>query len=116
MTELKFWYDIQNYQSHRRVDEVYRQMLCQRHTLAESIDQADVVILHIEPHEYASMKWADPDAEHLRSNMLSLYDGSLRKEATQKSRRALEDVKQFSTASVRELLLDRMEEVRSRAA
>ncbi|PYU00997.1 MAG: hypothetical protein DMG38_05475 [Acidobacteria bacterium] len=62
------------------------------------------------------MKWADPDAEHLRSIMLSLYDGSLRKEAIQKSKRALEDIQNFSTDSVRELLLGRMEEVRLRAA
>ena len=283
MTQLKYWYEIHNYQSHRRVAEVYRQMLSRRYIPAVSIDAADVVVLHLEPHDYESifnrfpalrnkyvisycvweaselpaayqrslalvqevwtcseyclgvikkhhprvfrvphtivreqlnhdiedeiirrlicydrnnyyflsigrtlgsrknlsglvqvfettassmpnarlvikglpkdaavpepdtfagkdnsflvhfaenyiredeifglftpqMKWADPDPEHLRNIMLSLYDGSLRKEAIQKSERALEDIQHFSTDSVRELLLGRMEEVRLRAA
>ena len=55
MSQLTFWYEIQNYQSHRRVGEVYKQMLCRRYKLAESIDDADVVILHIEPHDYESI-------------------------------------------------------------
>jgi len=58
------------------------------------------------------MKWADPDVDHLRDIMLSLYNGTFRKEAIEKSKRALEDSKKFSTDSVRELLLARMEEVR----
>jgi glycosyltransferase involved in cell wall biosynthesis len=55
MEQLKFLYEIQNYQSHRRVAEVYKQMLSRRYSLAESIDDADVVILHLEPHDYASI-------------------------------------------------------------
>jgi glycosyltransferase involved in cell wall biosynthesis len=55
MGQLKFWYEIQNYQSHRRVGEVYRQMLSQRYALAESILDADVVVLHLEAHNYASI-------------------------------------------------------------
>lgn len=55
MGEPKLWYEIQNYRSHRRVGEVYRQMLSRRYKLAESIDDADVVILHIEPRDYASI-------------------------------------------------------------
>ncbi len=47
MGQLKFWYEIHNYQSHRRVAAVYRQMLSLRYTLAESIDGADVVVLHL---------------------------------------------------------------------
>ena len=62
------------------------------------------------------MKWADPDMDHLRDLMLSLYNGSLRKEAAQKAQRAIEDSKRFSTDAVRELLFDRMEEVRQLAA
>jgi glycosyltransferase involved in cell wall biosynthesis len=62
------------------------------------------------------MKWADPDMDHLRDIMVSLYNGSLGKEANEKSKRALEDSKKFSTDSVRELLLNRMEEVRLCAA
>src|SRR6266403_468639 len=53
MGQLTFWYEIHNYQSHRRVAAVYRQMLSLRYTLAESIDGADVVVLHLEPHDYA---------------------------------------------------------------
>jgi len=60
------------------------------------------------------MKWADPDVAHVRDIMLSLYTGTLRKEAIGKSKRALEDSKKFSINSVRELLLERMEEVRLR--
>ena len=55
MRPLKFWYEIHNYQSHRRVAEVYKQMLTRRYTPAESIDGADVVVLHLEPHDYASI-------------------------------------------------------------
>jgi len=62
------------------------------------------------------MKWADPDIEHLRDIMLSLYNGTLRKEAVRRSKRAIDDSKRFSTDSVRELLFDRMEEVRLLAA
>jgi len=60
------------------------------------------------------MKWADPDVDHLRDIMLSLYNGTLRREAIERSKRALEDSKRFSTDSVRQLLLERMEEVRLR--
>jgi len=62
------------------------------------------------------MKWADPDLDQLRNIMLSLYNGSLRKEAIRKSRRALDDIKKFSLDSVREILLGRIEEIHSRAA
>lgn len=62
------------------------------------------------------MKWADPDMDHLRDLMISLYNGTLRKEADQRSQRAIEDSKKFSTDAVRELLLERMEEVRLLAA
>src|SRR6201997_1959756 len=55
MAQLKFWYEIHNYQSHRRVAEVYRQMLTRRYSSAESIDDADVVVLHLEPHNYESI-------------------------------------------------------------
>ena len=55
MGQLKFWYEIHNYQSHQRVAEVYRQMLSRRYSPAESIDDADVVILHLEPHDYESI-------------------------------------------------------------
>ena len=55
MGQLKFWYEIHNYQSHRRVAAVYRQMLSRRYTPAASIDEADVVVLHLEPHDYASV-------------------------------------------------------------
>ena len=55
MGQLKFWYEIHNYQSHRRVAEIYKQMLSRRYTPAESIESADVVVLHLEPHSYASI-------------------------------------------------------------
>ncbi|SRR6266446_692138 len=55
MGQLKFWYEIHNYQSHRRVAAIYRQMLSRRYTLAESVDDADAVVLHLEPHDYASI-------------------------------------------------------------
>ena len=55
MEQLKFWYEIHNYQSHRRVAEIYKQMLSRRYTPAESIESADVVVLHLEPHNYASI-------------------------------------------------------------
>jgi glycosyltransferase involved in cell wall biosynthesis len=49
------WYEIHNYQSHRRVASVYKQMLSRRYIFAKSIDRADVVILHLEPHDYESI-------------------------------------------------------------
>ena len=52
MHRLKLWYEIQNYQSHRRVASVYRHMLSQRYVFAKTIDEADVVILHVEPRNY----------------------------------------------------------------
>jgi len=52
---------------------------------------------------------------HLRDLMLSLYNGTLRKEAAQKAQHAIEDSNRFSTDAVRELLFDRMEEVRQLA-
>src|SRR5437016_2432995 len=55
MRQLKLWYEIHNYQSHRRVASVYRHMLSQRYILAKSLDDADVVILHLEPHNYESI-------------------------------------------------------------
>src|SRR6266513_5402159 len=61
MGQLKFWYEVHNYQSHRRVADVYRQMLNRRYTLAASIDDADVVVLHLEPHDYASIYGRFPE-------------------------------------------------------
>lgn len=55
MRQLKFWYAIQNYESHRRVAEVYKKMLGLRYKSAKSIADADFVVLHIEPHDYASL-------------------------------------------------------------
>src|SRR6266480_1096813 len=60
MRQLKLWYEIHNYQSHRRVALVYRHMLNQRYAFAKSIDDADVVILHLEPHSYESIYDALP--------------------------------------------------------
>ncbi len=55
MGRLRLWYEIQNYQSHRRVASVYKQMLSRHYPFATVIDDADVVILHVEPHDYASI-------------------------------------------------------------
>src|SRR6266566_9898723 len=52
MHRLKLWYEIQNFQSHRRVASIYRHMLSQRYIFAKTIDEADVVILHVEPRNY----------------------------------------------------------------
>ncbi len=55
MRQLKLWYEIHNYQSHRRVASVYKQMLSRRYVFAKAIADADVVILHLEPHNYESI-------------------------------------------------------------
>ena len=55
MPQFKLWYEIHNYQSHRRVALVYKHMLSQHYTFAKSIDDADVVILHLEPHSYEAI-------------------------------------------------------------
>jgi len=60
MRQLKLWYEIHNYPSHRRVALVYKQMLSQRFSFAKSIDDADVVILHLEPYDYESIYNALP--------------------------------------------------------
>src|SRR6266581_9713888 len=52
MGQLKLWYEIHQYRSHRRVALVYKHMLSQRYNFANSLDDADVVILHLEPHSY----------------------------------------------------------------
>ncbi len=60
MHEFKLWYEIHNYQSHRRVASIYKQLLSRRYTFAKVIDDADVVILHLEPHDYQSIYDALP--------------------------------------------------------
>jgi glycosyltransferase involved in cell wall biosynthesis len=55
MPAPKLWYEIHNYQSHRRVALVYKQILSRRYELAESIDGADIVVLHVEPHNYTAI-------------------------------------------------------------
>ncbi len=60
MRQLKLWYEIHNYQSHRRVASVYKQMLSRRYCFAKVIDDADVVVLHLEPHDYESIYSAFP--------------------------------------------------------
>src|SRR6266550_5441570 len=55
MRQLKLWYEIHNYQSHRRVATLYKQMLSRRYAFAKAIGDADVVILHLEPHDYESI-------------------------------------------------------------
>jgi len=58
------------------------------------------------------MKWAYPDPNHLEEILNSLYSGPLRKEAVQKSQRALEDSKSFSNESVESIVRDRMNDIR----
>jgi len=70
MDRLKLWYEIHNYQSHQRVASVYKQMLNRRYSFAKSIDEADVVILHLEPHDYESIYKAFP---RLRSKFVISY-------------------------------------------
>ncbi len=70
MRHLKLWYEIHNYQSHRRVASVYKQMLSRRYSFAKSIDEADVVILHLEPHDYESIYNALP---RLRNKFVISY-------------------------------------------
>jgi len=60
MRQLKLWYEIHNYQSHRRVATLYKQMLSRRYAFAKAIGDADVVILHLEPHDYESIYDALP--------------------------------------------------------
>src|SRR5437879_811731 len=60
MRQLKLWYEIHNYKSHRRVATLYKQMLSRRYAFAKAIGDADVVILHLEPHDYESIYDALP--------------------------------------------------------
>jgi glycosyltransferase involved in cell wall biosynthesis len=52
---LKFWYGTQKYESHSRVAEAYQKILARQYRRLESLEQADVVILHIEPYDYRSI-------------------------------------------------------------
>ena len=43
---------MQSYQSHRRVAMLYQQMMRARYAFSKSFDEAQIVILHLEPHNY----------------------------------------------------------------
>jgi hypothetical protein len=55
MKPCAIWYASQAYASHSRVAADYKYLLEQRYTLAGSADNADIVILHIEPHDYHAL-------------------------------------------------------------
>ena len=55
------------------------------------------------------MKWADPDLSHLEDILISLYSGSRRTEAVEKSKCALEGRNKYSNDSVKKILVERME-------
>jgi len=57
------------------------------------------------------MKWADPDLNHLQDILVSLYSGRRRNEAAEKAKRALEDSKKYSNDSVKNILLERMQDI-----
>jgi len=52
---MRIAYIPSNYTSHRRAAQSYCRLLSQSHTLVTRLDQADLVILHEEPHDYASI-------------------------------------------------------------
>ena len=49
----RFFYAMQNYQSHIRVGSTYRNILRERFTVVHKPDEADVVFIHQEPHDYS---------------------------------------------------------------
>lgn len=55
MQNVKIWYLSHQYNSHRRVATVYKELLKSRNLLVDSIEQADIVILHVEPYDYEAI-------------------------------------------------------------
>lgn len=52
---MNIYYELSPYQSHRRVGNVYRDSLGQQHRLVNKVEDAAVVILHLEPHNYGKI-------------------------------------------------------------
>jgi glycosyltransferase involved in cell wall biosynthesis len=52
---MKILYIFPNYNSHYRAALSFCKLLREWHSFVSRVDQADVVVLHCEPHEYASM-------------------------------------------------------------
>lgn len=61
MKPVKLWYQGQSYLSHRRVGAVYHTILRAAYPMAASIEDADIVILHVEPHDYRSVYALHPN-------------------------------------------------------
>lgn len=70
MRSPKLWYHVQKYQSHARVGAVYESLLRSHFQFAHTPKNADIIILHIEPHDYASLYEAAP---YLRSKYVISY-------------------------------------------
>jgi len=52
---MRICYIASTYQSHFRVSQDYRSVIATRHSLVPEPDSADLVILHIEPHDYGAV-------------------------------------------------------------
>ena len=61
MEQLTLFYLMQSYQSHARVARIYRRLLRRTHRLVHRFDEADVVLLHLEPHDYAALYQQYPE-------------------------------------------------------
>src|ERR1041384_4076037 len=92
MGQLKFRYEMQNYPSHRRVAEVYKQMLSCRYLAAESIDDADVVVLHVEPYDYESIYNRFPELRKKYVISYCVWEASELPQAYQRSLALVQEV------------------------
>lgn len=52
---MKLFYIFSKYSSHFRTAHDYCALIKERHTFVSSVEAADAVVLHCEPHDYASM-------------------------------------------------------------
>ena len=64
MKKLKVFYVAQDYQSHSRVAEVYRDLMQSECEIVTDGYDSDVVVLHLEPHDYDSIYHAYPALRH----------------------------------------------------
>src|SRR5262245_39836884 len=61
MRNLKMYYSASSYLSHARVAGNYLDFIRARYQVTDSVADADVVILHQEPHDYGAIYRACPE-------------------------------------------------------
>jgi len=85
-------YKIQQYRSHQRVGSIYKQLIGQQFALTEDLRQADIAILHIEPHNYVGIYQRFPSLQRMYVISYCVWEASVLPDSYKRSLELVQEV------------------------